>query len=102
MSLSQCDACRRLWIPGALVCACCGFVNASLLAPDRRRDLYAKNIEPPKGWRLVRFGHEVPHAHREYIQGVGWDRPRRCRNTMTPLWARVSGDVLAFATPIVP
>ena len=61
-------------------------------------------IEPPKGWKILPEYLEVPHTHREFLQGYPtpcqWAEPRRCRSTMTPIWAHAPwGYVMAIAVP---
>lgn len=59
-------------------------------------------IFPPAGWKLLKEGDHIPQVHREFIDYVGttmWNQPKRCRSTMTPMWAGVWGAVRAFAVP---
>lgn len=56
-------------------------------------------IVAPAGWVMLPFGARITSAHREYIKDVGWAVPRRGHSTMTPMSARPSGHVLAYATP---
>jgi hypothetical protein len=56
-------------------------------------------IVAPKGWKILPEGVEVPQEHREYILGVGWASPRRCRSTMTPIRSMVYGSVMVYAVP---
>jgi len=62
------------------------------------------NIKPPKGWKILEEGLEIPHVHVECIAGYEqkpvWAAPRRCHSTMTPFTARISGSVIAFAIQI--
>jgi hypothetical protein len=58
-----------------------------------------KPIIAPKGWKILPFREIVPEVHREYDKFAGWCFPRRCCGTMTPIYATVSGWVLAFAVP---
>lgn len=55
---------------------------------------------PPAGWVLMPFGAEVPSLHREFIEGAGWAAPRRCRSTVTPMFARPAGPVRAYAEQV--
>lgn len=61
-------------------------------------------IMPPPGWRLLPEGEWVPHRHREFMRNgrdwSGWCAPRRQHSTMTPIYACVSGWVLAIAVPV--
>ncbi|WP_287278652.1 hypothetical protein [Ralstonia sp.] len=56
-------------------------------------------IEPPEGWVIVQFRANVPSAHREFHARAGWLRARRGHSTMTPIFARPAGEILAYATP---
>lgn len=66
-------------------------------------------VTPPKGWRLLAEGEEIPQAHREFIRcppygasstwSEQWASPRRCHSTMTALRAGVFGSVIAYAVP---
>lgn len=65
-------------------------------------------VPPNPAWRLLPEGLEVPHLHWEFIEGYTagskgcWAMQyRRCRSTMTPLKAGVSGSVRAYAVPAV-
>ncbi len=56
----------------------------------------------PEGWELVKIGDKIPQIHRVLIKDVvddrlTWALPRRCRSTMTPLYARVWGNEIAYA-----
>lgn len=66
-------------------------------------------IEIPVGWKLLPEGIEVPAVHREfhslwnsYMEDwTGqWASPRRCRSTMTPIYATIWGSVRAIAVPL--
>lgn len=60
-------------------------------------------IKPKKGWRIIPEGYQIPHKHMEYRRDLHddekgwWCDERRCRGTMTALWACVWGDVIAYA-----
>jgi hypothetical protein len=78
---------------------------------DHRQRVYGltqsgQPIVVPEGWQLLPEGAYVPHGHREYISQFegfeGWARPRRAVSTMTPIHARVWGDVRAIAVPLAP
>lgn len=56
-------------------------------------------IAAPTGWRLLCEGQEIPSVHREADESGRWLAPRRCRSTMTPIVASVSGYRRAFAVP---
>lgn len=56
-------------------------------------------IEPPPGWKILPFRTVIPHVHREFINGLGWIRPRTCRSTVTPIFAKPS-ICLAYAVPL--
>lgn len=56
-------------------------------------------IKLPAGWKLLPEGEYVPPVHREANETGKWLQPRRCQSTMTPIYARVSGYVRAFAVP---
>lgn len=58
-----------------------------------------REILAPSGWKLLPEGEAVPSFHREAKEDGTWCSPRRCRSTMTPLFACVSGYVRAFAVP---
>ncbi len=54
------------------------------------------------GWELVKIGDKIPQIHIALIKDVvddrfTWALPRRCRSTMTPLYARVWGNEIAYA-----
>ena len=57
-------------------------------------------IQVPAGWKLLPEGERVPPVHREAKEDGAWCQPRRCCSTMTPIYARVSGYVRAFAVPL--
>jgi hypothetical protein len=61
-------------------------------------------VTPPKGWKILPENLEVPQVHREFAEDYSsgfcnWCSPRRCRSTMTPIWAMISGYCRAFAVP---
>lgn len=61
-------------------------------------------VEAPKGWRILPEGTDVPQAHREYLEDYTdnrswWCDPRRCRSTMTAIYACIWGGVRAYAVP---
>lgn len=72
------------------------------------KSLSGTDVEMPAGWRLLPEGAVVPSVHREFSVHPfghngefteGWCAPRRCRSTMTPLTAELSGHVTAYAVP---
>lgn len=85
---------------------CCDFhddpeeIKQHLLRMQREygRAENGEEIVPPEGWKILPFREEVPSAHREFI-GSRWAAPRLGRSTMTPIWAKRAGNVLAFAVP---
>lgn len=88
---------------GAIVCCdfCDTFKECEEHIEKMRQDYaLAEFIAPvPEGWKIVPFGEVIPHAHREW-DGKSWLYPRRGRSTMTPLYAKRSGYVLLYATPV--
>lgn len=58
-----------------------------------------KPIVAPAGWQMIPEGGRVPHVHRYYIEGHGWSDPKRTISTMTPIYARRWGYMMAFAVP---
>lgn len=85
---------------GRIVCCdLCESLENSDKHVARLREAYRSDIEPPEGWAILPFGHEIPSVHREYIAPGGWARPRECRSTVTPLYAKPHGPVLAYAIP---
>lgn len=57
------------------------------------------SIDAPIGWLLLCEGQAIPSVHREADERGHWLAPRRCRSTMTPIFAEVSGYRRAFAVP---
>lgn len=72
---------------------------------DRLRSTYGKDeagneIIPPKGWKILPFGSAIPALHRQWIRNSAWfSMPRNGHSTMTPMYAKPSGHVHAFAVP---
>ena len=58
-----------------------------------------KEISAPSGWTMIQEGGRIPHVHRYYMEGHGWSEPKRTISTMTPVYARRWGYMLAFAIP---
>ena len=59
-----------------------------------------QDIEMPAGWKLLPLGYVVPHVHRFADNFGRWlAEPRRCRSTMTPIFACISGNNRAYAVP---
>ena len=66
-------------------------------------------IIPPKGWKIIPEGYEVPNSpQREFIMVYDgrhrtwdgwWCDSRRGLTTMSPIWACVWGGVRAIAVP---
>lgn len=72
------------------------------LAKIQKQYGFTKEGDPiiaPKGWKILPFREIVPQVHREYDKLAGWCSPRQCRSTMTPIFASISGYVLAYAVP---
>jgi len=63
------------------------------------RSVDGQVILAPGGWKVLPEGEAVPALHREAKEDGTWCSPRRCRSTMTPLFASVSGYVRAIAVP---
>lgn len=89
--------------------ACCDFCetreeidrHVTRMAAIYGRDETGNEIIPPAGWKVIPFGAAIPALHREWLKGCQWGAmPRRGRSTMTPIYARPSGHVLAFAEPV--
>lgn len=86
---------------------CCDFhddpkeIQAHLVQMEKEygRTKEGELIVPPAGWKILPFREIVPHIHREWILHAGWAFPRRCRSTMTPIFAAVSGWVRVLAVP---
>ena len=56
-----------------------------------------KKIEAPSGWKIIPEGGNIPHVHRYYMEGRGWSEATRTISTMTPIYARRWGYMMAFA-----
>lgn len=56
-------------------------------------------IVAQEGWKLLPEGEYIPPVHMEAKEDGAWCMQRRCQSTMTPIYARVSGYVRAFAVP---
>lgn len=88
---------------------CCDFCDTPQEISEhiqRLQDTYGKDAEgklivPPQGWTVLPFGADIPSVHREWSLNSKWHAfPRQCRSTMTPLFAKPSGHVRAYAVPI--
>lgn len=82
------------------------FDDAAYKALRYGHSLSGQPLVMPAGWVLVPEGERVPHVHREFTvnpTSAGWTEtwcsPRRCRTTMTPIFASLWGHVTAFAAP---
>ena len=69
-------------------------------------DRYAYNngtpVTIPEGWELIGVGDAIPKVHRVLVKDMidgklTWVQPRRCHSTMTPIYARVWGNEIAYA-----
>ena len=91
---------RRAWT------VCCDFhddapsILAHLLQWQAQYgvDEAGQKIEPPEGWSILPYRDVIPQVHREFYDGR-WLHPRRCRSTMTPIFARPAGRCRAYAVP---
>lgn len=95
-------------ILGRLPTFCCDFCDegaeseAHMLRLLRAygRDEQGQEIVPPPGWRILAFGESMPSWYLEWTAAEKWSRLPRCRNTMTPVLAKRSGPIMAFAVQV--
>lgn len=61
-----------------------------------------ETITPPDGWEIIPYREVINGKHREFIVSGTWARWGMVRSgpsTMTPIFARPSRNVRAFARP---
>ena len=87
---------------------CCDFCDEGAesrahmirLLRDYGRDEQGQTIGAPPGWRVLAFGERLPSWYLEWTIGYKWSRLPKCFNTMSPIFAKRSGQIKAFAVEI--
>lgn len=86
--------------------SCCDFCGSDTERRAHTRALCAEyeqwtlEVAPREGWRVLRFGEDIPPHHQAFQKHIRRWVEHRSRSTMTPMWARRSGWDVLWAVPI--